>query len=173
MTQGEAEGYEYYLEGIWGVHVEIGVLWGGSLVLAAKAKKAGQVIGIDPMNTAYWPNDPMVPLDKLDIEAIHYNLSKFSVEHMVSLVVARSHPWPLPDTIKPITAFIDGDHSSPGPEQDWDTLSAITTKRIFVHDYDNGVHPDVTRAVDKCVLQSKRWEKEDLVETLLVMRRKE
>ena len=125
-----------------GDHVEIGVLYGGSLILAALAKnnagQTGMIYGVDPFGwfegqsrTDTQGNSFPEPSAELVME----NVKLFGVEDRIKVFTAY-HP-PLPEELEGIafdTAFIDGNHFYEGARDDWDNLKNRVRKYILMHD---------------------------------------
>lgn len=144
-----------------GDHVEIGCLWGGTALVAILAKKdlllPGNVYTIDTMQGGWWDTqDPDVG-KRPTYEAVISNMRKFGVSRRVHVVRAKSDPWPLPETVKPSTIFIDGDHRFEGVSLDWKNASQRATKFILLHDYNSKNHPGVQRMVDEIAKKDPNW----------------
>ena len=168
MAKEEASVLEWCLLGRPGIHVEIGVLWGGTLALAAMAKgRNGTVIGIDPMATGYWVDrDPVVKM-KPTLDAVYDNLAHFGVK--AHIIQKPSNPFPTME-LELTTALIDGDHSEEACLADWQNLYPITSDLIFIHDYDSERHSGVTKAARQ-ITQTPGWRVVGQVSTLLIMGR--
>ena len=124
--------------GIHGDHVEIGSLFGGTAILAAKVKKEfklhGKVYCVDPLE--YRP-DVMIDRGTNSIATstlLMENAHRFGVEDRIIHIAKHSYPWPLPDH-QFTTGFVDGDHFGKTPAQDWESLSKHVTYSIALHDY--------------------------------------
>lgn len=125
-----------------GDHIEIGVLYGGSLILAALAKKragqTGMIYGIDPFGWAEGQTSEDLqgnPYSEPSAELVIENAKLFGVEGMIK-VFTQYHP-PLPAMLENLnfdTALIDGDHSYDGAKDDWDNLKNRVRKYILMHD---------------------------------------
>jgi hypothetical protein len=152
-----------------GDHLEIGILHGATVIMAALTKETfglqGDVIGIDPMQ-GYYPAGPANPhgvynergdflltreiddVSKTPVtEAIFWqNVSHFHVGHRVRLVKAFSYPWPEPlQNAQFVSAYIDGDHYRDGPLHDWENVKDRTSKLVWFDDC-NPNCPGVQRA---------------------------
>ncbi len=144
-----------------GDHVEIGCLWGGTALVAILAKKdadlPGDVYTIDTMTGGWWDTkDPEIG-EPPTFEAVKSNLRKFGVLKRVHVIRAKSDPWPLPETVKPTSIFIDGDHRYEGVSLDWKNASKIATKYILLHDYNSKNHPGVQKLVDEIAKRDPNW----------------
>lgn len=167
ITKLEADYVENLLKDKIGTHVEIGTLWGGTAILAALAKTAGQVITIDMMKDCYWKDgDPDAGFARPSADVILDNLARFKVAHRVSIYKGYSDPFPF--DIKPETAFIDGAHEYDGVKQDWQNLKHIVTSLIIFHDYGD-THPGVKQAVDE--IKDRNWKRIKAVGSLAVFER--
>ena len=143
-----------------GLHIEIGCLWGGTAILAALAKKmnkaAGHIVSIDYMLGKFW-NDEDPEIHKQPIpQDVYMNMIRFRVEGEISVLRCSSYPFPLAGHIKPITAFIDGDHSEKGCRRDWESLKDITETHIMFHDY-HKYYPGVQAVVDRDAQTDPDW----------------
>lgn len=157
-----------------GDHVEIGTLWGGTAILAALAKwnggKGGHIYTIDFMTGGYWNSgDPGADMKRPTAAAILDNLARFKVAERVSVIKARSYPWPL-IAVKPATVLIDGDHSFEGCMRDWQTVSRLEPEIILIHDYASGRHPGVEQAVNE-IMESTQWHESERAGTLIALRK--
>lgn len=118
-------------------YVEIGVLWGGSLIEAALAEPNLRCWGIDPFDGYYGGrdlydgNEWRVP----NIDDVVDNLKAAGVEDRVELVWAYSNPFPLPGMQFDV-GLIDGDHSIEAVKQDWESLSKCCAV-VLLHDADD------------------------------------
>jgi len=114
-----------------GDYLEIGVLYGGSAILAAFFCR-GKVYGVDPFG--WGPNQtkhPVVP----SAGVVKMNATKFGL-HNVIQVFTQTHP-PLPPELEDKrfdVAFIDGDHSFDGTMADWQNLKDRVDKYMLFHD---------------------------------------
>ena len=116
-----------------GDYLEIGVNRGGSLAFAGLIKRhlkqAGTVYGIE-IGLAWKPE-----IDKF-VQGLSLTPTVF---------YKNSHPWPAGD-LKPVVAFIDGDHYGDAPINDWNNLKDRVQRFILFHDCDEG--SDVEGAVE-------------------------
>ena len=118
-----------------GNYLEIGVLWGGSLIIAGLSME-GEIWGIDPLEGWYGNGtfDPYVETDVPPSEAVvRRNLHEFGVKATLFL---HEHP-PYPQEIEDLpidVAFIDGNHSSQAALIDWDAVKDRTRRYVIFHD---------------------------------------
>ncbi len=132
-------------------YLEIGVLFGGSLVLMAWFMKEfgikGKVVGIDPLDGYYGKGnrDPVVPLVPSK-EIVFENAAKFGVENRVIVIDKPSYPFPEEARkFRYGVSFIDGDHWGDMPWKDFVNVSSVTDKYIVFDNYDKS-HPAVVKA---------------------------
>ncbi len=137
-----------------GAHLEIGVLFGGSLILAmhAVAGTEDTVIGIDPLEgyygrSLYDPESgvPVIPrIVRGNIRKCGPKGVKWSLFQNYSQNVAESIKVPLK------VLFIDGDHSYEGVKSDWDLYSPKVVRGgcVLIDNYGDPNWPDVGRFVD-------------------------
>jgi hypothetical protein len=127
-----------------GNHLEIGVLHGGTMVLAGKLI-GGAVIGIDPFDGYYMDNEDKAcavdPITKVPVTpaVCMRNLDSFGINNYM-LCCVKSDPFPIEGEFD--TAFIDGDHWGNTPYKDWLNVSK-RTKRAIMLDNCDPEHPDV------------------------------
>jgi hypothetical protein len=114
-----------------GHHLEIGSMWGGTAIAAARAKKdaghSGKIICVDSFigSDGEWGTaSPQV---------FWQNIEAAKVRERVELHVCPSDPWPFRARVKFVSALIDGDHGAPWPQTDWDNVSRVCPL-ILVHD---------------------------------------
>lgn len=148
-----------------GDYLEIGVLFGGSLIAAALLKNAlgqkGKCVGIDPLNGYYVErrsadtNRDILTKKPVTPETLQKNLRKFGVEDRCEVIQANS--FPLPVKGKFAVTYIDGDHWGDAPLRDWQSVKDITTKFV-VFDNFGEEHPDV---IEACLIaeQDPEWER--------------
>jgi hypothetical protein len=139
-----------------GNYLEIGVLFGGTMVAAALTKKAydlgGKCVGVDPLDGFYRikfkRNNDVDAVTKKPVspESVRKNFKIFDVEDICEIYQAYSYP--LPDEVASETfavTFIDGDHWGDVPLKDWNSVKDITTKFVIFDNYDKK-HPEVMQA---------------------------
>ena len=135
-------------------YLEIGVLWGGSLVIAGLAMPTGHLYGVDP----FWgycqpgkidpfvkdnPGQGLVPTR----EIAEKNIEEYGLESRTTLYTG-THP-PLPDELEDATfgvAFIDGDHATQSTLDDWNNLKYQCRDIVIFHDLH---HNTVARAWER------------------------
>ena len=147
-----------------GDHLEIGSLFGASAIVAARTKLAtkqgGKIVCIDPMLTdeqePYFHVQGMNAVEKLffDNQELIFRDSTKGFDN-IELVRARSQPWPLDQSRRFTTAFIDGWHYEDGPLMDAKIVAKITDVAILLDDV--GRHyPDVYKAF-KYLVGHPKW----------------
>lgn len=155
-----------------GDHVEVGVLWGATSIIAALNKPDdARLYAIDIMERGFWVDgDPGAPNKAIPTaRAILDNFAKSGIAHKMTLICANSFPFPIP-SVNPSTALIDAGHGIEAITHDWDSLKDITTKYIALHDY--GIkHPQVMEVIDNTILKDPEWCKYEQADSLLVMRK--
>ena len=164
--------YNAILDAGPGDHVEIGCLWGGTAIVAAIIKEQfnlpGHVYTIDPMAGGWWDTqDPAVKLQPTPGRVLD-NFVRFNVAHRISVIRCKSHPWPLPSDIHPVSIFIDGDHEYRGVKVDAQMVKKLGAKIIAFHDYDS-IHTGVKQALDE-EFPCPEWLENGTVRTLKVYR---
>lgn len=137
-----------------GDYLEIGVLFGGTMVAAALTKKAfglgGRCVGIDPLDGFYRKkfkrnnNVDAVTKKPVSPESVFKNFDIFNISDMCELYPAESYPFPIKDQTFAVT-YIDGDHWGDAPMQDWKSVKDITTRFVIFDNYDEK-HPEVMQA---------------------------
>ena len=104
-------------------YLEIGSLHGGSAITATLAKKEfkldGEIICVEPN-----------PRNILE------NAKLFGVEDKIKVHKMASWEIYLTPDINISCAFIDGDHRSPHPTQDWAKLAYVSSKYVIFDDVD-------------------------------------
>ncbi len=135
-----------------GDHLEIGTLFGGSAILAARIKKElgldGKIVCVDPLDGYYGhPHDPMSGVDVTKGRVLS-NARLFGVEDRLQIIAKKSKPWPVDLGQRFASAFIDGDHTVRGALYDWSKVEAQTDKIVLIDNYDSRHLED--RVVDAC-----------------------
>lgn len=130
-----------------GPYLEIGVLWGGSMIIAGLMMPDVQLYGIDPLFGYDKPGklDPFVKLDyPTSVRVVERNLEKFDMLDRAHLFVHKHPPFPeiLEDAVIEI-AFIDGDHHYDSVMADWLALKDRVSKMIIFHDLHHRDPPKV------------------------------
>lgn len=161
-----------------GDHLEIGVLFGGSLIIAALVKKAfglkGLCIGVDPLD-GYYPPGGYHPDGKyseamgiysrprdirtdepVTLKSVVTNINYFDVVKEIKIIKAFSVPWPtLLENSEFASAFIDGDHWGDGPKTDFANVAPHIRKGGIVI-FDDYTHQ--FPAVQKAVMIARRMD---------------
>lgn len=151
------------------LHGEIGVLFGGSLLMTLHALRAcgseRKAIAIDPFEGYYDQgadpvtglpvtlNNVKVNLDQLGFDAGRVLLVKAKSESLEALRSVERNSF--------VTLWIDGDHSYEGIRQDWQNYAPLIVKGGFVliDNYHDGDFPGVDRFVDQDLLPHlEAWE---------------
>jgi hypothetical protein len=140
-----------------GVYVEIGVLYGGSIIEHMKDKQECIFVGIDPFTGYYGKSyDPFRKIDLKDhFTIVDKNISENNpYNHKYHLIKGKSN-----DVIEDFRnlnleidyLFIDGDHSYEGVLNDFNNyIEFIKKDGIIVFDnYNDSNWPEVTKAVDE------------------------
>jgi len=138
--------FHHFLSEAMPPYLEIGVLWGGSLVAASFAMPTGRLLGIDPFwgycqpgkTDPYVKNNPgqgLVPTR----EIVEKNIKEYELEGRATLYTG-THP-PLPAELEDDTfgaIFIDGDHATQSTLDDWNNLKYQASDIIIFHDLHHG-----------------------------------
>lgn len=113
-----------------GDYLEIGVRMGGSAIFAGLVKKAvrqeGKVYGIDNMGSG-------MAAKGVTPEAVIGRAKRYGAE--IDLTIANSNPWPLPESVRPVVALVDGGHAYEDVLADWHNLRDRAKRFILFHDY--------------------------------------
>lgn len=142
-----------------GNHIDIGSLFGASAIAVALIKKElghkGKIYCIDPYDNETRIRQtisiPEIPEDLLCGNPITLmkNAEKFGVE--LILIEKESHPWPKElENVTFATAYIDGDHDSDAPWNDFENLRGRVTDYIGTDNYEEE-YPDVVNAMWKAM----------------------
>lgn len=139
------------------VYVEIGVLYGGSMIEQMKDSQECIFIGIDPF-TGYYGNS-YDPHRKVDLSN-HYDIVKKNIDennpnnHKYHLLKGFSND--MVDEFKKLNLqidylFIDGDHSYKGVMDDFNNYLPFVKKDGFIvfDNYNDNAWKEVTTAVDE------------------------
>lgn len=172
-----------------GHHLEIGVLHGGTLIMAALVKEAmGQegfmTIGLDPLDGYYPPycmhprdvrphdNSDKVITNSIDgpsntpvsLDVVYENVRHFGLEGKVLVIQDFSIPWPEKlFSMKFATAYIDGDHYNEAPLIDWMNVSQRIVPGGIVW-FDDYSHCVAVRRACEIAERMPGWEKIGLIE---------
>lgn len=143
-------------------HAEIGVLFGGGLLMMLHALRAAasdhQALAIDPL-TGYYGQD-LDPITRLPIshENVEENVRRLGFDPgRVRLLRLRSEsPEALAEASKFRLAsiWIDGDHSYEGIKRDWQSYSPLVAPGGYVlfDNYHDGCFPGVDQFLDDDLL---------------------
>ena len=163
-------------------HVEIGVLFGGSILAKLSVLKRLNVeqtiVAIDPFEGFYGEaKDPLTEL-KVSEDILLRNIEKFGFDpHMVRIVKRRSTDPQVKHVLseyKVISLMIDGDHTYAEVRGDWESYSDLLQigGRVIFDDYEEPAHPDVTTFVNELIEQkSPQWEIVGRLDTTFVIQR--
>ena len=150
-------------------HLEIGTLFGGSLVTALRVirkNKGGQpVIVIDPLDSYYGAEIDSASGLKVSHSVVLQNLEIFCLP--VEQVIFKLSFSTIAKTIEEVrqysllTLFIDGDHTYDGVKADWDNYNDLVIPSGFVifDNYSSPAWPGVKRFVDELIssLPKDKW----------------
>ncbi len=137
-----------------GDHLEIGTLFGGSAILAARVKEElgldGKIVCVDPLDSYY--GKLVDPTSGVEVtkERVLSNARLFGVEERLQLITEKSKPWPIDRGQKFASAFIDGDHQFRGALDDWKATEAQIDKIVLIDNYDSRHMGD--GVVDMCAV---------------------
>ena len=148
-------------------YLEIGTLWGGSLISALQANPELVGWAIDPMDGYYGgpDQDGSVP----DEKAFWENIRAAGVGRRVHLVIAKSHPFPQAVMAMQFdVVLIDGDHTAEGVERDWKNAAPRCKHLMIFHDIDD---PAIMRLVDRILLMSGSWMLKNKTRRMAVLER--
>lgn len=152
-------------------HVEIGVLFGGSLLMTLNGiRSTGSdhiAVGIDPLDGYY--GETLDPVTKLPIteENVQYNLNRFGVDaSRVRIIKAVSESASAIRAIRlfPIASlWIDGDHTYDGVKRDWQNYARFVMRDgyVLIDNYHDQAYnyPGIDKFIDEDLLPTlKGWE---------------
>lgn len=149
-------------------HLEIGVLFGGSIIAKAKILNKGKskhtLIAIDPFHGYYGENiDPLSGV-KVSKSVFKRNLRIFGLDQNNIIIIDKfsSNKDILTSisTFKVISIMIDGDHSFQGVKSDWEMYTPLLLKGgyLLIDNYRDPRWPEVTKCVDeKLVKEKNKW----------------
>lgn len=143
-----------------GDHLEIGTLFGGSAILAARIKQHydldGVIICVDPLEGYYGiGSDPFSNVD-ISIDVVRENALNFGVLDRIVIAPFKSNPWFLNPSFRFKSAFIDGDHTHKGCLSDWENCRNRVTDFIMFDDYDRN-YMGIVKTV-KSAICSREWD---------------
>jgi len=129
-----------------GPYLEIGVLWGASMILAGTVMPDADLHGIDPLvgyGASEGRHDPEVATSPSlpTIESVYQNLINYGMRERAT-IYQQFHP-PMPGELQNTTfgaVFIDGDHYREAVRKDWDVVKHQLYGPVIFHDlHSNGV----------------------------------
>lgn len=133
----DAAALAHFFKKCQGPYLEIGVLWGGSLVVAGLCMP-GQLYGIDPLHGYDTPGrlDPYAkPEFPTSPDVVYENLETFDLLDRTTLFIHKHPPYPPAiEDVKLEVAYIDGSHAYEAAKLDWLGLKDRVTKYILFHD---------------------------------------
>jgi hypothetical protein len=132
----------HYISQAMPPYFEVGVLWGGSMVIAGLAMEHGHLYGIDPFHGYMAPGkvDPYVRHGEgkgliPTREVAERNIAEYDLTDRTTLYTGF-HP-PLPRDLDETSfgcIFIDGDHQTKSVLADWNTLKYHASNIVIFHD---------------------------------------
>ncbi len=149
MSPAELELLTTTVAGEDGDHLEIGSMWGGTAIAAANATPNMLVVCVDPFTDA----DSEVK-ERPSEDKFLENVLEAGVADRVELHVCKSAPWPLYPRRRFGTVLIDGDHTAPWPETDWESARCVTDV-ILVHDVNE--HEPAVAQLHRRVMDEGEW----------------
>lgn len=118
-----------------GDHLEIGSMWGGSAILAARVKQhyglAGKVVCVDPLTDG--DCSPGFPGGHPDEAIVRGNFAMMGVADRLELHTVYSSPWPFDSSRRFASALVDGNHFAPWPLTDWQNVRRVCDLVLY-HD---------------------------------------
>lgn len=143
-----------------GDHFEIGMLQGGSAILAAEAKRkyrqTGEIYGCDPFG---WAPGQTQRGPEPSVETVLSNAALFDVDFMIH-PFKHAHP-PLPGELQGKrfdTTFIDGNHTEEAARADWLAAKEYTDRYILFHDIQKHDKNHGADVVFKEACEDPEWE---------------
>lgn len=168
--------------GTQSLHAEIGTLFGGGALIAAKALvdagSDGSFLTIDPLAGYYGETrDPLSGLP-VDLATVRANLTRSGLSERVVVVQARSLDASVLSFLeRPLSSlWIDGDHSYAGVVADWLRFSPrVRPGGCVLFDNVNDPHwPDVSLAIDSAILPTApHWKRVAQVDRGLVLQHRQ
>jgi hypothetical protein len=138
-----------------GDYIEIGSLYGGSAITAALTKKEfkldGRILCIEPSQ-----------------RDIFTHADQFGVSDLIDLIEAPSNEVMLNKTFA--CGFIDGDHRSPHPINDFIRINKRVTNYIIFDDYDKS-EPGVVSAVHEVLESFYDWQLSHCSDAIVILER--
>ena len=136
----------HYISDSMAPYFEVGVLWGGSMVIAGLAMPTGHLYGIDPFFGYMAPGkvDPYVRHGEgkglvPSREVAERNLEEYGLTERSTLYTGFHPPIPaaLEDTYFG-AIFIDGDHQTKSVLEDWNGVKYNAADIVIFHDLHHG-----------------------------------
>lgn len=165
-------------------HVEIGTLFGGSLIAKVKIlQKIGKdlhcVVAIDPLEGYYGAKEDPNTMLPINESIVRENISRFNCLNSNYLLIKKySNDPEVTGKLRKyeiITLLIDGDHSYEGVKNDWEKYSDLVIPKgyIIVDDYSNPNWPDIKQFMDQELSSRKdEWKICGTIGTSLILRKK-
>ncbi len=135
-----------------GNHLEIGVWYGASAIVAAKTKQeyglGGRVVGLDD----FCGYDKERKFNERHYEKVKKYLVKYGVEKRVEIIPGNTFNFPTEKFAdrRFVSAFIDGNHWGEWPYSDFMKIEHIVDRYVMFDDHDEW-HPAVQEAVEKII----------------------
>lgn len=165
------------------VHLEIGTLFGGSLVgklwaLNRAGRTQQRVVAIDPLDGYYGERiDPWSGL-AITAENVKINIERFDFNPVdVQLITRLSTDPACLDELGDVTVqtlLIDGDHSYEGAKADWQIYSPLVAPGgyVILDDFGNRAWPEVTRFGQELIDATPAgWQVRGAIDTGLILQR--
>lgn len=139
-------------------HLEIGVLFGGSIIARAKIlelkKSNHSLIAIDPFKGFYSKRMDPLSRQKVTLTIFKKNIDIFGLKDGRIVIIKKySNDKKILKSIshyKIISIMLDGDHSYNGVKSDWEMYTPVLQKGgyLLIDNYQDPRWPSVTRCVD-------------------------
>lgn len=163
-------------------HVEIGVLFGGSvlakLFVLRRLNVKQSIIAIDPFEAYYQEEKDLLTGVEVTEQNFIENIQKFGFDNELVRIVRKystdEEPKRVLSKYKIISLMIDGDHTYEGIRSDWEGYSDLVESGGYVifDDYEDPAWPDVTRFVNELIgSEPQGWKILGKLDTTLIMKR--